>query len=227
MKVIKSKVILAGCFVGLLALGSSGLAQAQSPTILAGSSRQESGAGGPGEEHAWGEAAQTDGIRIWGTVLGVDEGEIRIDNQSGMSYAGEIVLNIDPEYSLVLDAENGYPADVSGIQPGEFIYAYIGSAMTLSLPPMTTAEMVICQIPEDFRAPDYVKVKSMQKADGGWNLTAMDGTAYYVPEDCQIIPYLTRNMVRLEDITENSSCLIWTGETDGVEKIVLFAEDFR
>ena len=64
----------------------------------------------------------------------------------------------------------------------------------------------------------------MEKADGGWNLTAKDNTVYYVPDDCQIIPYLTRNMVRLTDVKEDSSCLIWIGEEGNVQKIVLFAE---
>ncbi len=167
-----------------------------------------------------------DMIRIWGPVLGVEEGVIRIDNQSGVSYAGEIVLNISDEYSRVLDAENGYPVELSGIREGDFIYAYIGPAMTMSLPPMTTAEMVICQVPEDFRAPDYVRVKSMQqKTDGSWSLTTTDETVYQVPSDCQILPYLTRNLVRLSDVTESSTCMIWTDETGSVQKIVLFAQD--
>ena len=150
---------------------------------------------------------------------------LRIDNQSGTSFAGEIILNIDPDYSRVVDGENGYPVDLSSIQAGQFIYAYIGPAMTMSLPPMTTAEMVICQIPEDFRAPDYVQVESMEKADDGWNLTAKDGTSYYVPSECPILPYLTRNMVRLEDVTKDSSCLVWMGDEGNVQKIVLFPED--
>ncbi|MCI8765485.1 MAG: hypothetical protein HFG58_13155 [Lachnospiraceae bacterium] len=239
---ITKKMMTAVCCVGVLALGCVGLAQAgaqeetgeqvettaaaveyetQSPTILAGTGKQES-ADGPGEE----SAVYSDRIRIWGPVLGVEEGMIRIDNQSGISSEGEILLNISEDYSLVLDAVNGFPVSLSDIQVGEFIYAYIGPAMTMSLPPMTTAEMVICQIPADFRAPDYVKVKSMQqKADESWTLTATDGTVYQVPSDCEILPYLTRNLVRLNDVTAASDCLVWTDEIGSVRKIVLFAQD--
>lgn len=237
------KMITTICCIGVLASGCVSMAQAQapavteaqtaateedksyetqSPTILAGGGKQEH-TGGPGVDS---EAASMDMIRIWGPVLGVEEGVIRIDNQSGVSYAGEIVLNISDEYSRVLDAENGYPVELSGIREGDFIYAYIGPAMTMSLPPMTTAEMVICQVPEDFRAPDYVRVKSMQqKTDGSWSLTTTDETVYQVPSDCQILPYLTRNLVRLSDVTESSTCMIWTDETGSVQKIVLFAQD--
>lgn len=223
MRKIKNKWMTAVCCAGLLALGCASLAQAQSPTILAGSGQQGATAG-PGID----APGEMDMIRIWGPVLAVEDGVIRIDNQSGVSYAGEIVLNIDSEYSRVLDAENGFPVDLGTIRAGDFIYACIGPAMTMSLPPMTTAEMVICQVPQDGRVPDYVRVRTMQqRADGGWTLTAADGTVYQISEDCQILPYLTRNMVRLEDVTEGSTCMIWTDEMGSVEKIVLFAQDFE
>lgn len=237
------RMMTAICCVGILALGCAGLAQAeapkqageqtetttaageyekqQSPTVLAGGGKQEN-AGGPGEE----PAVDSSRIRIWGPVLGVEDGLIRIDNQSGASYAGEIVLGISDEYSRVLDAVNGFPVGLDDIRVGEFIYAYIGPTMTLSLPPMTTAELVICQIPADFRAPDYVKVRSMQqKADESWTLTATDGTIYQVPSDCEILPYLTRNLVRLDDVTASSDCLVWTDMMGSVRKIVLFSQD--
>ena len=243
MKRTMKNVLTAMCCTGVLALGYASLVQAQapavaeeeteaggfagedatqSPTILAGGAGQED-AGGPGSQQ---QADSWDVIRIWGPVLGVEDGIIRIDNQSGISFPGEIVLNISDGYSRVLDAENGYPVMLNAIQEGEFIYAYIGPAMTMSLPPMTTAEMVICQAPDDFRVPDYVQVQSMQeKADGNWSLTTTDGTVYHVPADCQILPYLTRNLVTLSDVTESSTCLIWTDEEGGVRKMVLFAQD--
>ena len=220
------KIIAAVCCTGLLVLGSVGLAQAQSPTILAGGGVRQDSMTGPGAENEGNQAMDT--IRIWGTVLSVEDGMIRIDNQSGVSYEGEIVLNVGSEYSRVLDAESGLPVALSDIKAGEFIYAYIGPAMTMSLPPMTTAEMVICHVPQDKQAPDYVQVKSMkQGADGNWSLTAADGTAYHVPGDCQILPYLTRNLVRLEDVKESDNCMIWMDDMRSVERIVLFAQDFE
>lgn len=223
MSKIKNKMMVAMCCTGLLVLGSVGLAQAQSPTILAGGRYQERQSG-PGVKDAWEQ--ENDIIRIWGPVLGTEDGSIRIDNQSGISFEGEIVLNIDKEHSRVLEGVNGFPVEVRDIKEGDFIYAYIGPAMTMSLPPMTTAEMVVCQIPQDKSAPGYVKVKSMQQQEtGDWNLTATDGTVYHVPEDCQILPYLTRNIVRLEDVTDSSTCMVWTDAAGSVEKIVLFARD--
>lgn len=220
------KIMVAVCCTGLLVLGSVGLAQAQSPTILAGGAARQDSMTGPGVENEGNQELDT--IRIWGPVLSVEDGMIRIDNQSGVSYEGEIVLNVDKEYSRVLDAENGFPVELGDIKAGEFIYAYIGPAMTMSLPPMTTAEMVVCHVPQDKQAPDYVQVKSMQQgADGNWSLKAADGTTYHVPGDCQIVPFLTRNLVRLEDVKASDNCMIWMDDMGSVERIVLFAQNFE
>lgn len=222
MKRTEKKIIAAICCAGLLAMGAAGAAMAQSPVILAGSSQTERETSGPAGAA---ENVSMDTIGIWGPVLGVEDGAIRIDNQSGVSFSGEIVLNIDDEYSKVLDAENGFPAALTDIQEGEFIYAYIGPAMTMSLPPITTAEMVICKIPADYKAPEYVKVKSMQEQqDGSWVLTSANEAVYQIPADCTILPYLTRNIVRLTDVTAGSSCLIWSDNSGIGQKIVLFAE---
>lgn len=169
-----------------------------------------------------------DMLRIWGKVLSVEDGRIHIDNQSGTSYEGEIVLNISDESGRVLDAENGFPVQLSDIKVGETIYAYIGPAMTMSIPPMTTAEMIICKIPADFKVPDYVEVKTMTwQENGDWVLTTADGATYQVPADCPVLPYLTRNIVTLQDVTESRRLMVWSDAENNAQKLVLFAEDVQ
>lgn len=233
MRKIKNAILTVICCMGLIMMGCMGVANAQDP--VEGTQQREIGPGVPAvvetneaEEATENLEAAPGMVRIWGPVLGVEDGIVRIDNQSGVSSAGEIVLNIDPEYSRVLDGENGFPVELENIKAGDFIYAYIGPAMTLSLPPMTTAEMVICQVPQDMQAPDYVQVKSMgQQEDGSWRLETMDGISYHVPEDCLILPYLTRNIVTFADMTESSTCMVWTDNMGSVSKIVLFPSDFE
>ena len=166
-------------------------------------------------------------ILVWGQVLRTDAefNRIVIDNQSNNSVKGEIVLNIAEENTRVLDAVDGLPVSLTDISEGEIIYAYLGPAMTLSLPPITTPSMVICKIPADFRVPEYVKVSEMEKQeDGSYLLTGTNKTEYSVPADCVILPFLTRNMVRLEHVAEGNYCLVWMGNEAQVSKIVLFAD---
>lgn len=163
-------------------------------------------------------------IRVWGPVLSVDDGAIMIDNQSGISSSGEMVLQIAEE-TRVLDAENGFPVELTKIEEGEVIYANIGMAMTMSLPPQTTAEAIICEVPEDFKAPDYVQVVTMEQGkDDSYEMTASNGETYQVPADCEILPFLTRDIVMLQDVTEGRTVLVWSDAENQVEKLVLFAE---
>lgn len=165
-----------------------------------------------------------DTICVWGPVLSVDGSSITMDNQSGISAAGEMILNL-AEDTLVLDAVNGFPVEISDIKEGEIIYANLGPAMTMSLPPQTNPEVVICQVPADFKAPAFVQVAAMESNNhDGYILTASNGESYQVAADCQILPYLTRNIVKLQDVQEGSTVLIWSDGENQAEKIVLFAE---
>lgn len=228
MRKLSRKAMAAVCCTGLLAIAGTGmaLAQSQSPTVVAGGVNTVNEGGPSGESKE--QDALMDMMRIWGTVVSVEDGRITIDNQSGTSFAGEIVLNISDEYTRVLDAVNGFPVQLSDIHEGEVIYAYIGPAMTMSLPPQTTPEMILCQIPADYRVPDYVEVKSMTwQENGDWVLVSTEGTTYQIPGSCPIIPYLTRNMVTLQDVTESRKLLVWQDAENNVQNLVLFPEDVQ
>lgn len=230
---------------GMMVVAFAGCALAGSPTIEAGkgqtvesitstdstepaalpetSPEDNAGADVPGEGTPDTPVLADQYGPIWGPVLSVGDSSITIDNQSGISYTDEIILNIDPEASRVLDSVDGYPVQIADIKEGDVIYAYIGPAMTMSIPPMTTAVTVICQIPQDFKVPFYLTVASMeQQADQSYVLTAADGSVFQVPADCQILPYLTRNMVRLTDVQAGSQCMVWSDGENNAQKIVLF-----
>ena len=165
-------------------------------------------------------------IRIFGPVTRTEDGRLSIDNQSGMSTSGEIILNVADDMTYILDAMTGFPVALEDVKDGDTIYAYIGPAMTMSLPPMTNAVMIFTNLPADAKAPDYVEVKSMV-TDAGTSksvLTAADGTEFTLAEDCNIFPYLTRNIVTLDDLTQGKKCVVWSDDENTASKIMLFAE---
>lgn len=182
-------------------------------------------------EDAAGESAEQDGssgevvseapVRIYGAISEIGEDSITVDNQSDASASGEMILNIDPENTILADAQTGFPLTLADIQEGSF-EAYLGPVMTMSIPPHTTPYMVIANIPEDGSAPQYaVLTKELVSADGGYTLEATDGRTYTIPEDVEISPFRTRNIVTLEDLTEGRGCLIWLDENETAVKIVL------
>ena len=169
-----------------------------------------------------GEETAMDTFRIWGEITAVEDGRITVENQSENGYQGEIVFNISPKNTLVLGAEDGFPVQLEDVELGSF-EAYLSPVMTMSLPPQTTPEMVIVNIPEDFGAPQYVAAAGpVEETEDGLVLTAGDDTRYVLEEEMEILPYLTKNIVTVEDIEKDSRCLIWLNEENKVEKLVLF-----
>lgn len=165
-------------------------------------------------------------LKIWGTITEVSDNTITVDNQSGVSLEGEIIFHIDPERTYVIDSATGFPVAGEEIKTGKFeAYLEVLAPMTMSLPPQTTPYMVIVNIPEDAKAAQLVEAAGeVQDEENEKILEAADGTQYKLAKEVEILPYLTRNIVRLEDIVEGSKCLVWLNSEELVEKIVLFAE---
>lgn len=185
--------------------------------------KEQSAEAQPAEDAA--PAGENASIRIWGPVLRLEDGNVVIDNRSDISYRGEIVVTVDPESTRILDGENGYPVELSELNEGEAVFIYIGPAAAMSEPPMVNASLILCKIPDDLRVPDYVHVTAMEEqADGSYLLSADNGIQYLVPADCEILPYLTRNIVTLQDVQTGNSCLLWSDERRAAQKIVLFAD---
>ncbi len=126
--------------------------QETADTTAEESAGQEEGA----EQETDGEEAVSDApIRIYGTITEAGEDTITVDNQSDASTSGEIILNIDPENTILADAQTGLPMTLSDMGTGSF-EAYLGPVMTMSIPPHTTVPyVVIANIPEDGTAPQY------------------------------------------------------------------------
>ncbi len=160
---------------------------------------------------------------VSGPVTAAGDNTLTIDNQSGVSSAGEMVLTVDPESTWILDASAGIPMALGDISVGDTVYAYIGEAMTMSLPPITNAKMVIANVPADAKAPVYVTIGSVvtDGSSGQVTLTTEDGTSYQLTEDCVISPFRTRNIVTLDDLSKGKSCVLWADDGKTVSRIVL------
>lgn len=164
-------------------------------------------------------------VRVWGPVLSVTADTITIDNRSENACRGELILHLDGERTKVLDGENGYPVELTEVEVDDAVFAYIGQTMTLSLPAQVTAEIVFCDLPDSLRVPEFVTVTQMeQQSDGSYLMTTDTDQQYLVPENCEILPYLTRNLVTLADVQPDSTCMMWCDERLTAKKIVLFAQ---
>ena len=159
---------------------------------------------------------------VFGVITDVGENEIIVDNQSGVSSEGEIILMIDPDHTYLLDASTGLPVDVKDVQAGDSFEAYLGDAMTMSLPPQNTPDIVFVNVPEDIAMPSYaVAAEDLTETNGIWTLKATDGTVYEVTEDAQVVPYLTKNIVKMQDVQKGTACAIWYDDQNQVQKVMI------
>lgn len=173
-------------------------------------------------------------VQFDGTVVSVEEDRFVMDRETGVQ-TGELVVNVS-EDTLLLDGVNGYPISMDHLEEGESVRVYVGPAMTMSLPPISNGVVVLADVPEDGGFPIYTQVKDVvwepEQADGTggvYVLTTADGTTYRINSSTVLLPYLTRNIIREQDLTPGSNILLWTDADpvyDGyAAKIVLFPSD--
>ncbi len=224
-------VLVLGIAAAVMAGGCSGGADSKTEAASTEAGAQESSSMSDSEkasyyasEESSEETVSDAPVKVEGTILEVGEDSITVDSTSDTGYIGEMVLMIDPESTLVLDGVNGFPVELKDVQIGTF-EAYLGPAMTMSLPPQTTPYAVIVNIPEGQCAPQYVvAAEPVDEVQGRQTLIGADETTYTLARNVNVQPFLTKNIVRLEDIATDSRCLVWMNDEGDVDRIVLFGE---
>lgn len=181
-----------------------------------------------------------------GYITAVDEANKRI-TFSSEEYAAdedgnynevsaEIILNYT-DGTPVLDAGTLEPVSVSDIDTSKPVYVWTSQAMTMSIPPQTAAQVIITNVPDDASAPMYVIAKDVKNTDGGIIITDQDGVTWRADGDTEVIPYLTRNIVTLDDIKTGTRLVVSqnsenttsgtesAGEADAyAAKVLIFAD---
>ena len=160
--------------------------------------------------------------RIYGTIEDISGNEITVDNQSDVSSQGEMILTIDSENTVLVDAQTALPLNLSEVEKGSFV-AYLGPAMTMSLPPQCTPEVVFANLPEDGETPYYAVIaEEPVVGDNSYRtVKATDGQTYVIPDNVLVKPFRTRNIVRAEDIHTGTRCLIWLDEQGEASRVVI------
>ena len=107
------------------------------------------------------ETAKTNAapVRVWGTVTRQEDGGLLVENSNESDPYHQVVLR--GESILCLDAVTGEPMDIDTIKDGDMIYAWIGPAVTASLPPQATAFLILANIPADYAVPMYYEIVSV------------------------------------------------------------------
>ena len=157
-----------------------------------------------------------------GTVISVDGERLLMNRDFGWG-TEEMIVTIS-EQTRLLDAVNGYPVPIENLEPGERVRAYVGLAMAMSLPPIANGVVILCDQPIDGDFPIYTDIEHLSLHDDtGYVLSTIDGTEVKLDENTILLPYLTRNLIRMADLTPGKTILLWK-DSEKALKIVVFPE---
>ena len=228
MAAVLSASALSACGTGAAETTAAQTTASQTETVSG-----ETGAETKAEEVETGEdttAAQETGeaetyvelqpVSKWGYIADVDEasGDITFNSNEFLvdekgeykDTTNEIILKTTN--TPVLDGTTLAPVALSEIDTAQPVYVWTAQAMTMSIPPQTAAQILIVNVPQDASAPMYVVAQQVDaKEDGSIVITDQDGVTWRADADTEVTPYLTRNIVTLEDIHEGTRLVVSQG----------------
>ena len=170
---------------------------------------------------------------ISGTVAHQKDGGLLMSTSTGESTEDYILWT---EGVMILDAVSGEPVDAKSIKDGSTVYAWLGAqtAMTMSLPPQVTPELLLVNVPADYKVPQYDVIVRSDGLTGlgipnrsGMSVTLSDGMVYQVWQNAQVKPYLTRNRVTYQDLLPGTRVLVWTDDKGQASKVIVFPYEYK
>ena len=160
----------------------------------------------PDYEIAQWDAAEP--VMVYGRAA-LEEGRVLLENDNESSAYQRIFVNLN-EDTIILDAVTGETRTADDLKDGETLYAYVGPAMTRSLPPIANGVLVLCNIPADFGAPIYAEVQQVNPGEDGKVSVLMTGDIIlHLDGDTGLTAYGTKNLPTLADIRPGTRLLSW------------------
>lgn len=169
-------------------------------------------------------------VPLRGTVKKQENGSLLLTSSAAENEGEEIVVHV-PEGTPYVDSVTGEPLNLEELKDGDFLYIWTSPAMTMSLPPQTSAFAIVGKIPADKAVPQYVEVNApaVFPAPGGEGERRIPyaGGTLTVNDATEVKPHLTRNIVTLEDLIPGTRLLAWTGEDGKAERVLVFAYGYQ
>ena len=163
--------------------------------------------------------------RAWGKVSPWDGEGILLKNDNADDPLNEVVVHLGD--APVVDAATGLPLETASIKEGDTLYVWLESAMALSMPPQASAIVAVGNVPADAAAPEYVEIAGeavvpAPGGDGAARFPVVGGGTLEVTEKTAYTPWLTRQLVRMEDLVPGARALVWKDGDGKAEKVLLF-----
>lgn len=178
-------------------------------------------------------------LQVCGQATRLESGSLFLKSSDKSALHQEIIIHLS-ETTPVVDAVSGLPMDAAEIRDGDTVYAWVGPAMTMSLPPQTSAAVVVANIPADFAVPQYCEITggdhtatiaiypapprtevNLPYAGGGKT------DSLRIPVTAQISPWLTKQIVTVDDLVPGTRVLVWRGTDGEVSRVQMLPNVYR
>lgn len=176
-------------------------------------------------------AVEADGsapVKVWGKVSPWDGEGIFLKNDNKDDPMSEVVLQTGGGVCAV-NAATGLPLDLEMVKEGDTLYAWIGPAATMSLPPHVFPKVIVGGVPEGGAVPEYCEIAGNPQSgeNGELRLPVLGGETLTVTEKTAYTPWRTRQIVRAEDLVPGARVLVWKDAAGKAEKVLVFAYPYR
>lgn len=143
-------------------------------------------------------------VTSYGDITEVTEEYIVVKTAEGE----EIQFNKDAN-TQVIDANTVLPLELTARESDKVAVTH-SNAMTMSIPAQSYAYVIIGNIKSDMGNPIFTVAEEVKATENGIVIVTENGNKEItVPASAQVAPYLTRNIVTLEDIKAGSNVLLW------------------
>lgn len=181
-------------------------------------------------------AAPLGPVQVWGQATQLESGSLLLKNSDKTALHQEVVIHLT-ETPPIVDAVSGLPMDASDIKNGDTVYAWVGPAMTMSLPPQASAVVVVANIPADFAVPQYYEISGLDQTVTAAvypapprtqvNLPTASGEVLTIPVTAQVSPWLTKNIVTVDDLTPGTRILVWRGTDNVISRVQMLPSQYQ
>lgn len=155
------------------------------------------------------EAVQPEWIHGEGKVIEAADDYIVISVSADGKTERKVQLNIS-DATVLIDSESMAAVNLSDIQVGDTVQAAYSTIMTKSMPPQSAASMIAVHTDKG-GSVSLVKADEVS-ADENGNVAVTDKSQDLIVtilKDARVLPYRTKNIVKLSDITPGSTLLLW------------------
>lgn len=122
----------------------------------------------------------------------------------------QTVIYIVSEDTLCLDSGRGTQMDINDLKVGDGVYFYHSPAMTMSIPPQTSVEAIVGNMPMDVACARFHTVEAVENTQNGIRITTDQGGLYItVAKDATATSYADNSAFDLADLKEGDRIFTW------------------